>query len=153
MPITRLHLGAGKHTEKIRDDQYHDTLLDLRPFPGIDIIGDLNLLPWHIAENSFDEVIGLHVVEHLNSLINFMNECHRVLKPGGSLYLETPEAGADADLEFADPTHVRCYRKHSFINYFTKSGIAHFGYTDKAWSILHIEVRNSVIIFHGMPIK
>lgn len=149
--LKRLILGSGKFTPKYNDDQFQDTFLDIVKFENVDIVHDLNKTPWPVKE--FDEISAMHVVEHLNSLVSFMNECHRVLKPGGSLYLETPCAGMDLDLEFADPTHIRCYRPHSFINYFTLSGVSNFGYTDKAWSIFKIAVERNCIIFHGQPIK
>lgn len=152
MTYKRLIVGPGKAWPK----EAMDTFLDLRPFAGVDLVHDLNRLPWPPEDNSFDEVSAIHVVEHLDSLLDFMNECWRVLKPGGTLYIETPLAGANPDLEFADPTHRRCYRKHSFINYFTRQGIEAFGYTDRAWCILHVDPKRDqpdVLVFHGTPLK
>lgn len=147
--MQRLILGSGPHWPKHPGDVF----VDIRPFENVDVVHDLNKTPWPFEENSYDEISAIHVVEHLQSLLDFMNEAHRILKPGGSLYIETPCAGMDPDLEFADPTHVRCYRKHSFINYFSRAGIAKFGYTDRAWCIMHLEVKDNCIIFHGQPIK
>lgn len=147
--MQRLILGAGKHWQKHPGDVF----VDIKPFPGIDVVCDLNQIPWTWHDDAWDEVSAIHLVEHLGSLVNFMNECHRILKPGGSLYIETPCAGANVDLEFADPTHIRCYRPHTFINYFTRAGIEKFGYTDKAWAVMHLEVKNDCIIFHAQPIK
>lgn len=144
----RLIVGCGKNTIR----QEGDILLDILPFPGIDIVHDLNKeIPF--KDNELDEIAAIHVVEHLDSLVNFMNEAWRVLKQGGALYIETPEAGGDPDLQFADPTHVRCYRKHTFINYFTLSEAPKFGYTDKYWAILHLDVKDGNIIFHATPLK
>lgn len=148
-----LILGAGKYQRQ--DKAFH---VDILPFKGIDLVHDLNQTPWPIVSDSFDAAMAIHVVEHLQSLINFMNECHRIIAKGGELYIETPLAGANPDLEFCDPTHIRCYRKHTFINYFTKSGIEKFGYTDKAWAVLHVgtktlEVPDDTLVFHGTPIK
>ncbi len=147
--MQRLILGSGKHWAKMATDIF----VDIKPFPGVDVVTDLNITPWPWVDDACEEIAAIHLVEHLKDLISFMNECHRVLKPGGSLYIETPCAGMDADLEFADPTHIRCYRKHTFINYFTIAGIQKFGYTDKAWCIMHLEVKDGIIIFHGQPIK
>ena len=147
MDYQKVILGAGKYQ---RQDGW--LTLDQFAFDGIDYVHNLESeLPF--TNNSILELSAIHVVEHLSSLVNFMNECHRVLIQGGSLYIETPEAGANDDLQFADPTHVRCYRKHTFINYFTLAGIEAFGYTKKAWAILHIETKDGNIIFHGQPIK
>lgn len=122
---------------------------------------DLNL-PWTVTHDSYDEVVAIHVVEHLQSLIHFMDEAWNVLKPEGQLYIETPLAGGNAELEFADPTHIRCFTPYSFFNYFTPHGIEQFGYTNKAWKILkcHTEpifpdksLHCDVVVFRGTPIK
>jgi SAM-dependent methyltransferase len=147
--MQRLILGPGKHWKK----EEGDVFLDIRPFVGIDVVHDLNIAPWPFEDKSFVHVSAVHVVEHLKDLISFMDEAWRVLEQGGTLYIETPEAGGDIDLIHCDPTHIRCYRKHTFWNYFTKEGIEKFGYTNKPWSIAKCEVVNNCIIFHGMPIK
>ena len=149
MTQTTLILGAG--INHVRED--HKFAVDILHSPNIDLVHNLDVVPWPLPNDQFIHASAMHVVEHLQSLITFMNECHRVLKLGGSLYIETPLAGADPDLEFADPTHVRCYRKHSFINYFTLEGIRNFGYTDKAWAILFISDENSLLKVHLTPIK
>jgi len=145
----QLVVGCGPNWPK----RPNDVFLDIRPFDGVDVIHNLDQCPWPFNENTFDEISAIHVVEHLQNLLDFMDECHRILKPGGALYIETPEAGANPDLQFADPTHVRCYRKHTFVNYFTRSEAPKFGYTDKHWSIWHLEAKDGNLIFHGQPIK
>jgi SAM-dependent methyltransferase len=147
--MQRLILGPGKHWKK----EVGDTFLDIRPFENVDVVHDLNERPWPFEDGAFLHVSAIHVIEHLKDLISFMDEAWRVLEQGGTLYIETPEAGGDIDLTHCDPTHVRCYRKHTFWNYFTKEGIEKFGYTDKPWAIAKCEVENNCIIFHGMPIK
>ncbi len=150
--IEALILGCGPRYSK-RPDTHCETLLDVRAFDGIDVIHDLNKTPWPFKASSFDEVVAIHVVEHLQDLISFMDESWRILRKGGALYLETPEAGNNYDLTHADPTHVRCYRKHTFINYFTRGEAPKFGYTEKLWAILHLEVRNGSIHLHASPCK
>ncbi len=153
----RLIVGCGQFHVK----EPGDHTLDILPFPDVDTVHDLNYdLPFE--DDEFDYMVAIHVVEHLQSLIHFMNEAWRVLKPGGELYIETPLAGANNELEFADPTHIRCYTTYSFHNYFTLSGVHNFGYTDKPWSIItcHSVPINplksdhpDVLVFHGYPLK
>lgn len=145
----RLILGAGKWTEK----KAGDVFCDIRQFEKIDVVHDLNVTPWPWADNSFMHISAQHVVEHLSSLVSFMDECWRILKPGCSVYIETPEAGGDKDLEFCDPEHVRCFRAYTWHNYFSPEGIEKFGYTDKPWCLLKQEVRDSVLIIHASTIK
>ena len=40
--------------------------------------------------NSFDIVVAAELIEHLLDQTKFLNECNRVLKPGGSLVISTP---------------------------------------------------------------
>jgi predicted SAM-dependent methyltransferase len=148
--MKHLILGCGKHYNK----QDNDTCLDVHQFTGVDIVHNLDVVPWPIKDNSFDSIIATHVIEHLDSLVNFMDECHRILVKGGNVYLETPHADKENfDLMFCDPTHRHYYRKHSFINYFTKGGVETFGYTQRPWSLWHIEVKDGVLIVHAEPIK
>jgi SAM-dependent methyltransferase len=49
--------------------------------------GDGALLPFRSA--AFDVVFSHSVIEHVASAQGYLRECHRVLKPGGLLYLST----------------------------------------------------------------
>ncbi len=44
-------------------------------------------------DNTFDEIRAYYVVEHLRNVGLFIDECYRVLKKGGSLDLQTDNAG------------------------------------------------------------
>lgn len=146
--MQRLILGPGPRWVK----EPVDTFCDIRQFGNIDVVHDLNK-PWPFESDKYQHVSAVHLIEHLDSLLHFMNEAHRVLAPGGSLYIETPLAGGDADLEFADPTHKRCYRIHTFVNYFSPEGVDKFQYTDRAWNFFHLQVKDNCIFVHAYPIK
>jgi SAM-dependent methyltransferase len=49
--------------------------------------GDGSKLPF--ASASFDLVFSHSVIEHVSSAEEYLRECHRVLRPGGVLYLST----------------------------------------------------------------
>src|SRR4029453_16107982 len=49
--------------------------------------GDATFLPF--AAGSFDLVFSHSVIEHVTSAEEYLRECHRVLRPGGVLYLST----------------------------------------------------------------
>lgn len=146
-------LGAGVH-QRVDGAEHHDRI----QLEGIAHVFDLNVTPWPLQSDHYETVIASHVVEHLESLISFMDEAHRILQPGGKVYIETPNAGVNPDLTHCDPTHKRCYRPYTFHNYFTEYGIAQFGYTNKPWAIINVktvkyEIPNDVIIAELTPIK
>lgn len=67
-----------------------------------DLIADLNQ-PLPFADNTFDLVRAVHVIEHLNDVIEAVDEIHRITKRGGAIYLVTPHH-TDA-ISWRDPTH------------------------------------------------
>ena len=93
------NLGCGS--------QQYDGVIGVDRVSEADIVWDLDVVPWPIADNSADIVTAFHVFEHLKSLDEAMVEVHRILKPGGRLIVEVPyfrSVGA-----FQDPTHVRFF--------------------------------------------
>lgn len=94
-----LDLGCGPAK------QYPGNLgLDLRIAPGVDAQADLSRsLP--IADNSIDAIFTVHILEHLIDFLVLVDECHRVLRPGGVLHVMSPWWGHVNAV--ADPTHVR----------------------------------------------
>lgn len=63
--------------------------------------------------DSFDAVMAQHLVEHLNDPGRALREWYRVLRPGGTLTLITPNgAYPDGDI-FADPTHTTLFTRGS----------------------------------------
>lgn len=51
-------------------------------------VGPLESL--HLEDASYDVITLNHVIEHLHEPVATLRECYRVLKPGGSIWLETP---------------------------------------------------------------
>jgi ubiquinone/menaquinone biosynthesis C-methylase UbiE len=43
-----------------------------------------------LEDNSFDNIVTFQVIEHINDDNAFLKEAYRVLKPGGKLFLTTP---------------------------------------------------------------
>jgi len=56
-----------------------------------DVRFDVQKLPY--PDNSVDEIKAFHIIEHFNffEIKDVLEEWYRVLKPGGRLYLETPD--------------------------------------------------------------
>lgn len=68
----------------------HPRLLNLNigPFQNVEIVADAHLLPY--ADNSVDFIYCGAVLEHLYNPQLAVSEMFRILKPGGSLFAETP---------------------------------------------------------------
>ncbi len=64
--------------------------VDIDPAHEPDIIHDLNTASLPFDDNSFNEIICHHVLEHLQDLSSLMGELHRVCSPGGVVYIEVP---------------------------------------------------------------
>lgn len=74
-----------------------------------DILSYLDLRP-----DQFDLISGTDIIEHLSKdeALRFIDACHRALKSGGRLILQTPNADSPlaSHLRFADFTHEWCYQ-------------------------------------------
>jgi SAM-dependent methyltransferase len=79
--------------------------VDRHPYPGVDVVCDLNTGGWPLEDASFDRVIASHVIEHVADPVLFMREIHRILKPGGSLVVLTPHFSSTDS--WSDVTHLR----------------------------------------------
>ena len=62
-----------------------------------------------IADSSIDFVTMNAVIEHIANPENVLNESFRVLKPGGIIFVRTPNWQRDARDFYNDPTHVKPY--------------------------------------------
>lgn len=114
-----------------------------------DQVVDLSL-PWLWEESSVDEIYAADIFEHIGDCdhtgtqncikcmpgcddllrlrhwcgrIHVMNEAHRVLKPGGILIMECPDAAKGAG-QWQDPTHVSPWTPNS-LQYFRDGSPAH----------------------------
>lgn len=106
----RLDIGCGfnKKNGYIGLDRSKDV--------GADYVLDIEKDTFPFETSSVSEIHCAHLVEHLSDLITFMNECHRVLKPGGTLTILAPYYTAIQASQ--DPTHVRYINEKTFC-YFT----------------------------------
>lgn len=71
------------------------------------LIDENSSLPF--PDNTFDAVIGQHVVEHLTRAAAALVDLARVLKPGGSLALATPNAHYPDPAHFSDSDHAHVF--------------------------------------------
>jgi len=78
--------------------------VDIAKLPCVDVVHDLNVFPWPFKDSLFDEIYMFDSIEHLYDTTKVMEECHRLLKAGGMLYIRT--CYWNNKHAFSDPTHV-----------------------------------------------
>lgn len=96
--------------------------IDRNPRTQADVLCDLDHIPYPFRDNSFDGLRAVHVIEHVSDVIRAMEEFHRLVRPGGVIYLATPHYTDFSS--FCDPTHRWHLNSFSF-RYF---GQDHAGY-------------------------
>src|ERR1700693_3550288 len=63
--------------------------IDRNPASRADVLCDLDCFPYPFRDNSFDRLLAIHVIEHLADVIGAMEEFHRLVRPGGTVRIET----------------------------------------------------------------
>lgn len=118
-----LDLGCGDQK------QYPDNIgVDVRLAGDVDVVADLtNGIP--APDRSVDRVFAVHVLEHLIDFLPLVDECHRVLRPGGLLHVLSPWWRYVNAV--ADPTHVR------LLDVQTIKGICDRPGSDRRWYPRH----------------
>lgn len=109
--------------------------IDILPAPGVDIVHDLNKLPWPLEADRFERIVCSHVLEHLVDLVGVMNEIHRVSKNGARVKILTPHFSSLNSWE--DPTHTRHFALRSFTFFDTAS---RHHYTDKRLKTVGVKI-------------
>lgn len=104
---------------------------------SVDIVHDLNLTPYPFDDNVADEIHFYHVLEHLDDPVKKLEDIHRILKPGGILYMRVPHFSSNG--AFTDITHKRPFSMYSF-DVFEEGGY-HSYYTKARFEIIHKEIK------------
>lgn len=145
----RLNLGAG---HAIKDGFInHDIVKHQKE---IDVVHDLNILPWPWKDSSVQLILANSVFEHLKlDLIESCNECWRIIKPNGRLHLEYPIFTSNNIHH--DPTH-RWFLSEKAADYLDPSttfGSRYSMYTPYKWNIESKKVGKKRVIVDLRPIK
>jgi len=119
--------GASKVSGSIGIDQ-----LQLN---GVDIVHNLDSIPWPLESKSFDRIIFSHSISHLSNLPATIIECHRLLRPNGVIEILAPHYASD---NFnTDPTHKLHIGSRSMLYFAANVG---FGYkyvpNDKCFELI-----------------
>jgi len=101
----------------------HSRSLDVR-YGGIDAVSDM--------QESFDGITLSHVIEHVHDPLSLLNECYRLIKPGGWIWIETPNINALGHCHFKNnwrglepPRHLVIFNHTSL-----KKSLINIGFCD-----------------------
>lgn len=135
-PLRILDVGCGirKHPGAIG--------IDRNPAAKADVICDLDHFPYPFADDSFDRVLAVHVIEHVMDVVRTVEEFHRLVRAGGTVRIETPHYTDFSS--FCDPTHRSHLNSFSF-RYFGEDH-GGFGYYSKV-RLREISVRVKLLRF------
>lgn len=86
----KLMIGTGTETRRYKQDGW--VTLDANPKWGPDILATVPPLPDEVTSNKWDEVCGIHFIEHIYlwEARQLLAELYEVVAPGGKLILEQP---------------------------------------------------------------
>ena len=118
-----LDLGCGNH--KIPES----VGVDFVKIPGVDIVHNLNKIPYPFKKDYFDIIYANQILEHLEpSLDDILKELCRICKPTGKIKIIVPHAMSVG--AFSDPTHKKFFTYFTFDyfgsneqSYYTKSRV------------------------------
>lgn len=104
--FTKLNLGCGI------DIRYDYLNLDIASLPGVDVIYDLETIPYPFGDNMFEEILAIDVLEHLSNTIKVLEELWRISRSGARLIIRVPYWNSiDA---ITDPTHKKLFNEFTF---------------------------------------
>ncbi|MVN86718.1 methyltransferase domain-containing protein [Deinococcus sp. HMF7620] len=115
--------------------------LDIQHLPGVDVVADLEACrttPLPLEDESVDEFLLSHVIEHIRDSLAMMQELYRVATPEARMVIRVPHGASDD--AFEDPTHVRQFFQQSF-GYFSQPYYwrADYGYRGD-WEVEQIQL-------------
>lgn len=136
----KLDIACGNH----KDLGYVG--MDIQALAGVDIVHDLNVLPWPVESGSVEAAKAWHIVEHIppvcvtergtrRPFLEFMNECWRVLQVGARLDIETPYGSSEGFLN--DPTHCNPCNEVTF-EHFDPDYRRYLTYRPRPWKIISL---------------
>ncbi len=123
-----LHIGSGKN--KLPGT----TSIDILDLPGVDIVHNLDIIPWPFEDNSYDLIFAHSVFEHLEDQVALMEEMARILKPEGRLIITVPHFRCvDA---FTDSTHTHFFTTQSMDYYIPGNKLSDYEYTKQQYKLI-----------------
>jgi len=126
-----LNIGCGTNPSK-STEEIEFIYIDIAELEGIDMLYDLNKIPYPFEDESFDLIIMHDIIEHLEKPIDVFREVHRLLKKDGLIKLKVVDWSHR--YTYSDPQH-----KHAF--------------SERYFRVLTGEIRAYYLDFHFKDLK
>ncbi|MDD4984343.1 MAG: class I SAM-dependent methyltransferase [Dehalococcoidales bacterium] len=109
--------------------------MDKRPIAGVEIIHDLEVIPYPIDTGTFAIIRAHHVLEHIKPwlTVDVMDELWRIMAVGGDLQVDVPYGGTQSYRQ--DPTHCNEWIELTF-EYFDVRKAMYQIYQPRPWNIV-----------------
>jgi len=102
----KLNFGCG------RDIKKGYVNVDIEPLEGVDEVWDLNIFPYPFKDESAEEILCISTLQIVKNVIKVVEEFHRILKPGGLLFINVPHfTGTNL---WKDLSHRRGFSYYAF---------------------------------------
>lgn len=98
-----------------------------------DVRHDLNVVPYPFADDSFDEIFAMNIIEHLDDVVGVMREIHRIGVDGCVVNIRVPHFRSACLYE--DVTHKHGFAWKSF-DIFLEDGAVYGEYAEFRYEIL-----------------
>lgn len=142
MELNKLNIGCGNN---ILPGWIN---LDISALPGVDIVHDVEKLPFPFFDEQFDEILCQDILEHVE-YVPILRDIYRIMKKGGALAIRVPHFTSKHN--FIDPTHKKMFSINTF-DFFVKDSFQQYGrgyYFDFAFT----SCREAKIVFeHDSPV-
>lgn len=125
-----LDLGCGEHKAA------GALGVDAAYLPGVDLVHDLQVMPYPLPDDCADETLLNHVLEHFADPLPVLLEVWRIARPGGRVRIRTPHYSGR--FAWKDPTHRRTFTSESF-HYFGENGYSY--YTHARFRVVHVRLK------------
>lgn len=93
----KLNLGAGE------DHKPGYISVDIREETDPDVLTDVGNLSM-FDDDSVEEILAVDILEHTDDPVSWLKEWHRVLEPGGEIYIRVPDFDRIIDRDFIEGT-------------------------------------------------
>ena len=143
--MTVLDLGCGDNK---RDSDAVG--MDMRAYPPVDVIHDIESVPWPFDADTFDGAFAYSILEHVHDLPKVMAELHRVLSPGAIVMGKVPHWSDRT--AYIDPTHARFFDTRTFDYWDTTTQLGSREYFDVEYRVENVRRVRRLQFWRSRPI-